>query len=153
MHRCWLQPVQSRGGKHRQAEEDPLEGWWSERPAVYLVLHLHCLLLLKSTSVFAVPQCVLTFQVKKVPLASSAGVWAAVLCLTAQQGVGTSHSGCSARVCQPWSGGGVLVQLRFFLLAQCVLQLLLVKGADAYGAVGVAVLVESGVQGPAPSPA
>lgn len=81
MHRCWLQPVQSRGDKHRQAEEDPLEGWWSERPAVYLVLHLHCLLL-KSTSVFAVPQCVLTFQVKKVPLASSAGVWAAVLCLT-----------------------------------------------------------------------
>lgn len=80
-------------------------------------------------------------------------MWAAVLCLTAQQGVGTSHSGCSARVCQPWSGGGVLVQLRFFLLAQCVLQLLLVKGADAYGAVGVAVLVESGVQGPAPSPA
>lgn len=67
MDRCCLQPVESHGDKHRQAKEDPHEGWWSEHPAIYLVLHLHCLLLLKSTSVFAIPQCLLTFQVKKSP--------------------------------------------------------------------------------------
>lgn len=103
---------------------------------------------------FAIPQCVLTFQVKKKSLlASSAGVWAAVLSLT-----GPSREWVPLQWVFSWclstlGWGWGACPASFFPSGPVVLQLHLVNGADAYVAVGVAVLVESDVQGPAPSPA
>lgn len=55
--------------------------------------------------------------------------------------MGTTCSGCSACVCQPWGGGEALVIALFFLLAKRVPPTLLVKGSASFGTVCVAVLV------------